>query len=382
MKVETINVEIHFLSECWDRLPHIEVFLDETRHYDNLLSRGPHIIKFSQECQLNRLHTLKVKRFGKDNTQVQIDKNGITQNQYVEITRVIVNDIDCTRNDINIIASQSFYVPEYPEPWASQQREAGVNLEKEVQGAVNLGHNGLWYFEFTCPFMAFIEYIYLQNNPEITITYHNKNQLVEYKARTWDPGVQELLELHHDNITNDATALTNFIEIKSNLLLVPYTKTEKIKFNLVVQPTYFYKIPHLEIYLNEKEIFSNFITKETDITFYELLDFNTEYELKLIRSNWDVTQVFTTVNGERLEQCLEIKKIVIDDINCEWLCYDNSYAVYDYPQHFVAEQKKLGIELKDKNYGTKTLTFNSTWVFNFTSPFYEYIMKCMGGGIF
>jgi len=383
MVLETLHFEVHLLSECWDRLPHIEIFLNDTRHYDNLVPKGLHIIKFSQECQIDNLHTLKIARFGKDNKQVKIDQSGIIKDQYVEITKLIINGVDCTKNDINIMASKSSYVPEYPEPWASQQREAGIQLEKEVPGAVNLGHNGIWFFKFSCPFMVFIEQIYLQNNPEVTIAYYNKNRLVKYKVRTWDPGVQELLNLHNENIVIDElNPSANIVEIKSNLPLIAKTKAEKIKFNIVIQPTYFYKSPHLEIYLNNKRIFSDLITKETDITFNELLDFNTNYELKLVRSNWDVKQVFTTVAGEKLEQCLEIKKLIIDDINCEWLCYDNSYAIYDYPQHFVAEQKKLGIELKEKNYGTKTLTFNSIWVFNFSSPFYEYIMKCMGGGIF
>ena len=51
---------------------------------------------------------------------------------------------------------QGVYRPEYPEPWASQQRAQGVKLSKEIQYADSLGWNGKWRLTISNPPFSWI----------------------------------------------------------------------------------------------------------------------------------------------------------------------------------------------------------------------------------
>ena len=148
MHKEIILFEIHLLSECWDKLPHIKIYVDKTEHWNNFLSKGRHTIKFWHTCEFDQLHKLTIIRSGKDNRQVRTMADGKSLDQFVVLEKIIIDGIDIQ----NIILSKSIFQPEYPEPWASQQLASGHKLEKDVVGATTFGHNGDWYLNFTSPF--------------------------------------------------------------------------------------------------------------------------------------------------------------------------------------------------------------------------------------
>ena len=47
------------------------------------------------------------------------------------------------------------YVPDYPEPWATEQRATGVELKSAIYGDY-LGWNGTWYINFQTPIYRWI----------------------------------------------------------------------------------------------------------------------------------------------------------------------------------------------------------------------------------
>lgn len=162
--------------------------------------------------------------------------------------------------------------------------------------------------------------------------------------------------------------------------MIANQNTEQIKFEIYLTSEYYKNPPHAEIYINDSLKFSDDIRdRQKIITFWEKLNFDSQYSLKIIRSNADEKNY--SINGKIANQCLYIDKIIIDNINCEWLLYSNSYAITDYPESYKKYQQERGLEIFDKSYNT-TLIFNTEWYFNFTSPFYIFIMKCMGGGIY
>jgi len=62
------------------------------------------------------------------------------------------------------ISSQQFvyagiYYPRYPEPWATQQREQGIDLESRLYYKQYLGWNGVWRLEFTAPVFTWIHHV-------------------------------------------------------------------------------------------------------------------------------------------------------------------------------------------------------------------------------
>jgi hypothetical protein len=51
---------------------------------------------------------------------------------------------------------QGVYQPQYPEPWASEQRAKGIELSKEIQYADSLGWNGKWTLTISNPPFSWI----------------------------------------------------------------------------------------------------------------------------------------------------------------------------------------------------------------------------------
>ncbi len=51
---------------------------------------------------------------------------------------------------------QGIYRPVYPEPWASQQRANGVQLQSALSNIDHLGWNGVWTLSFAVPIFTWI----------------------------------------------------------------------------------------------------------------------------------------------------------------------------------------------------------------------------------
>ncbi len=156
---------------------------------------------------------------------------------------------------------------------------------------------------------------------------------------------------------------------------------ETLKFELDLVPEFWDKPPHVKILLNNEEKFTGFITEKTKIKFNQTLEFNKNHVLKILRSNKTDDQVKFVDNSVKMDQSLLIDKLVIDGINCRSLINDYGYAIFEYPEIYAKEQARSGVKLPFKHPAATLLSFNGVWVFNFSSPFYIFIMKWMGGGI-
>jgi hypothetical protein len=74
-------------------------------------------------------------------------------------TELIIDSIS-----FNGIASPKFvwqgvYTPIYPEPWATEQRNAGRVLAPTVTATTHLGWNGQWSLTFTAPIFTWIHQV-------------------------------------------------------------------------------------------------------------------------------------------------------------------------------------------------------------------------------
>jgi hypothetical protein len=97
-------------------------------------------------------HCLEMHRTGKTNHQMRTIENGKNEGQDVIIKYIKIDGV----NIRDMIWTNSYYEPEYPEPWASQQKSQGIELEKYVPGETWLGHNGVWRLNFISPFYRFL----------------------------------------------------------------------------------------------------------------------------------------------------------------------------------------------------------------------------------
>ena len=139
---EHIKFEIHLDIECSRFRPRIKIYVDEQFVFSRSMDSGGHVIKFEYTCDFGD-HELKILRSGKTNKCPE---------QSVELKRVIIDGIDIR----NIIWINSYNKNIWPEPWASQQREAGVVLEDPVIGETVFGHNCTWTLPFTSPFYKYV----------------------------------------------------------------------------------------------------------------------------------------------------------------------------------------------------------------------------------
>ena len=103
------------------------------------------------ELELNMPHVLQIHRYNKSDDQC-VTIEGHKKDQYVIIDNVIIDGIDVQ----NLIWSRGWYEPEYPVLWASEQAQAGIELETKVLGETWLAHNGIWNFVFSSPFYKFV----------------------------------------------------------------------------------------------------------------------------------------------------------------------------------------------------------------------------------
>ncbi len=148
---EKILFELSLISIYWKDPPGLEIYLDDVHKFQGLVVDQSVVIKFTHELAFGD-HTLQMRRTGKTNHQIRKNEDGEIEGQDLKIDYIKIDGV----NIRNMIWTNSYYEPEYPEPWASQQRALGIELESHVLGETWLGHNGIWNLKFTSPFYRFL----------------------------------------------------------------------------------------------------------------------------------------------------------------------------------------------------------------------------------
>lgn len=143
--IETIKFEIVFDSQFDNIPPSAEVYVDNELKWTGLIDSKSYAVEFAHTLDFSVDHQLSIKRGNKSQQH-----NG--QDQLLTLTKLKIDGVDIR----NIVWSQSWNEPQYPEPWASQQRAQGVELEERVIAETCWGHNGTWRLNFTSPFYRFI----------------------------------------------------------------------------------------------------------------------------------------------------------------------------------------------------------------------------------
>lgn len=149
---ETISFELYFRPVYWDLPPKVKIFVDDVCHIAEDVTDINNYFKFQHTLEFNKKHRLQIYRYNKLDTQCVVSEDGTLKDQLLIIDKIKIDGI----NIRNIIDYCSYNEPEYPEPWATQERQCGVVLEQRVIAETVFGHNGLWTLEFTSPFYMFL----------------------------------------------------------------------------------------------------------------------------------------------------------------------------------------------------------------------------------
>ena len=160
MATEKLKFKLQLFSTMWDKPPVAEICINEQSIIKKEITGSeavPDVIEFTHELEEGKSYDLVIKRSGKGTKQTVINEKGdILKDQLLNIKTIEIDEID-----IGGLVFEGVYKPEYPEPWASQQRSAGTELPAEFKNVTQMGHNGTWSFKFESPFyMWLLENLY------------------------------------------------------------------------------------------------------------------------------------------------------------------------------------------------------------------------------
>ena len=155
MATEKLKFKLELYATMWDRPPHAEILIGDKSYFtgDITGTEGePDVIEFEHEFTEGEKVELIIERSGKIKGQTVINENGdVLKDQLLHIKSIEIDEID-----LGALVYEGVYTPRYPEPWATQQREAGVELPESFKNVDCIGHNGTWVFKFTSPFYMWL----------------------------------------------------------------------------------------------------------------------------------------------------------------------------------------------------------------------------------
>ena len=160
MATEKLKFKVELFATMWDKSPHAEILVDGKSYFKGDITStedNPTLIEFEAELEEDKKYDLIINRSGKGVNQTIVNEKGdILKDQMLHIKRIEIDEID-----LGALVFTALYTPQYPEPWATQQAEAGKELKEAFTNVTQMGHNCEWKFSFSTPFyMWLLENLY------------------------------------------------------------------------------------------------------------------------------------------------------------------------------------------------------------------------------
>ena len=160
MATEKLAFKLELYATMWDKPPHAEICIGDSSYFKGDITgteSKPNVIEFEHDFTEGEESEQNIKRSGKSKNQTVVNDQGdLLKDQLLHIKHIEIDEID-----IGSLVYEGVYTPQYPEPWATQQRQAGEKLESSFKNVTIMGHNGVWRFSFASPFyMWLLENLY------------------------------------------------------------------------------------------------------------------------------------------------------------------------------------------------------------------------------
>ena len=160
MATEKLKFKLELYATMWDRPPHAEIIVGDKSYFKGDITgteEKPDLIEFEAELEEGKDSSLVIKRTNKGKNQTVVNEKGdILKDQLLHTKYVEIDNID-----IGGLIYEGVYTPKYPEPWATQQKDAGIELQESFKNVTQMGHDGEWKFAFSSPFyMWLLENLY------------------------------------------------------------------------------------------------------------------------------------------------------------------------------------------------------------------------------
>ena len=159
MTTEKLKFKLELYATMWDKPPVADIKINEKSFFKEEITGTndkPTIIEFEHELEEGKPYNLIIDRSGKDARQTVVKDGKIVKDQLLHIKSIEIDEID-----LGGLVYEGVYKPTYPEPWATQQVDAGNKLPETLKNVTQIGHNGTWTFTFESPFyMWLLENLY------------------------------------------------------------------------------------------------------------------------------------------------------------------------------------------------------------------------------
>ena len=159
MTTEKLKFKVQLYAQYWDKPPVAEIIIgDQSKLKQEITGteHNPDILEVYHELTEGQEYKFVIHRTNKENTQTMVENNQITKDQLLCIKSIEIDEID-----LGGLIYEGLYHPEYPEPWASQQKELGHTLATPIKNVTTMGFNGRWELSFQSPFyMWLLENLY------------------------------------------------------------------------------------------------------------------------------------------------------------------------------------------------------------------------------
>ena len=159
MTTEKLKFKLELYATMWDKPPIANIKINEKSYFNKEITSTkdkPTIIEFEHELEEGKSYNLIIDRSGKNKRQTIVENEKIIKDQLLHIKSIEIDEID-----IGALVYEGVYKPNYPEPWAIQQAEAGNKPPETLKNVTQMGHNGTWTFTFDSPFyMWLLENLY------------------------------------------------------------------------------------------------------------------------------------------------------------------------------------------------------------------------------
>ena len=151
---------------------------------------------------------------------------------------------------------------------------------------------------------------------------------------------------------------------------------ERIRFQFDFCSEFWDLKPHIQIQIDDEITWSGLIeSKKSLVEFWHELELNASHSITLRRSNKNADQCCLLENGSLRDQYVILDRVIIDDIDIQNLVWHRGWYEPDYPELWRQEQESKGIVLETQVIGETWFSHNGTWRFDFTSPFYKFVLN-------
>ena len=160
MATEKLKFVVELYATYWQNPPIAEILINNDSKFKGEITtdkENPTRIEFEQEFEDGQPFDIIIDRTNKGKYDTIVNAKGdILHDQILHIKYMEVDEID-----LGSVLYEGVYTPAYPEPWATQQRDKGIDLPESQKNNTILGHNGVWKLSATSPlYMWLLENLY------------------------------------------------------------------------------------------------------------------------------------------------------------------------------------------------------------------------------